>query len=157
MPQIVSNLELKLKLYPICAVLEMARLLRRPPTTPPLVPRMRLALNPLGRKLLPGAGTLGRGPKDPTLPTWGARAIPLRRSHQMTQIKQSKRLLYRLMQTAELLPSRRLPRLPCLPLSTPGCAASLVGFATLTDPSESWQIYLLYLFINSDSHFRGLS
>ena len=81
MPKIVSNLELKLKLYPICAVLEMARLLRRLPTTPPLVPRMHLALNPLGRKLLPGAGTLGRGPKDPTLPTWGARAIPLRRSH----------------------------------------------------------------------------
>ena len=58
----------------------MARLLRRPPTTPPLVPRMRLALSPLGPKLLPGVGTLGRDLKDPTLPIWGARGILLRRS-----------------------------------------------------------------------------
>lgn len=85
-------------------VLGMARLLRRPPITRPLVPRMHLALNPLGPKLLPGAGTWGPDLKDPILLIWAARAILLRRR----------------MQTAEHPPSRPLPRLPCLPLSTPG-------------------------------------
>ena len=58
----------------------MARLLRRPPITRPLVPRMHLAPSPLGPKLLPGAGTWGPDLKDPILLIWAARAILLRRS-----------------------------------------------------------------------------
>ena len=64
----------------------MARLLRRPPITRPLVPRMHLALNLLAPKLLPGPGTWGQDLKDRTLPIWGARAILLRRSPKINPI-----------------------------------------------------------------------
>ena len=66
----------------IFAVLARARPLRSPPTTPPLVLLMPPALNPPEPKLLPGLPTLEQLLKDLTRPTWGARAIPLRRCHQ---------------------------------------------------------------------------
>ena len=66
----------------IFAVLARARPLRRPPTTPPLVLLMPPALNPPEPKLPPGLPTLEQHLKGLTQPTWGARAIPLRRCHQ---------------------------------------------------------------------------
>ena len=66
----------------IFAVLARARPLRRPPTTPPLVLLMPPALNPPEPKLPPGLPTLEQHLKGLTRPTWGARAIPLRRCHQ---------------------------------------------------------------------------
>ena len=76
----------------ISAVLARARPLRRPPTTPPLVLLMPPALNPPEPKLLPGLPTLEQLLKDLTRPTWGARAIHLRRYDQPAE-RQSMQLL----------------------------------------------------------------